>query len=371
MKQGKSLVDLAKEIERQSLNKVDVVADTRGIQIMKEAETNNVQLVMTDNTVPVSKSAVIASIDSKTHIHGINDIAHRQIAERVGIPQKYYQRMLAEQPELLATNVNKWFQAQPERRLVRLLDGNVRAFLSDRYQRIDNWDVAQTVLPILLGTDGIECLSQEITDSRLYIKAVTHKVQGEIKSKRVGDVVEAGVMITNSEVGMGAISIKPFVHFLVCTNGMVRDKDSLRRAHIGRQIEGDNVVNFLTDETRKAEDHAVLLKVRDVVTAAMNPENFRRMLDEIQLTTEQRIEGNPVESIKVLSNQFGLVENESNNILRHLIEGADLSRYGMMNAITRASADIESYDRATELETMGGALLDLPRADWHRIAIAA
>lgn len=356
MKQGRSLTELAQEIERQSSNKQDLIADTRNLEVTLDAESSKINLTVTNGDL---------------HHFNINELAHRQIAERVGIPQKYYQRMLAEKPELLANNVNTWFAEKPERRLVRLLDGNVRAFLSDRYQRIDNWDVAQTVLPILLGTPGIECLSQEITESRLYIKAVTHKVQGEIKSKRVGDVVEAGVMISNSEVGLGAISIKPFVHFLVCTNGMVRDKDSLRRAHIGRQIEGDNVVQFLTDETRKAEDHAVLLKVRDVVNAAMNPENFRRMLDEIQATTEQRIEGNPIEAVKVLGNTFGLADTEQTNILRHLIEGADLSKYGIMNAITRASADIESYDRATDLETIGGAIIDLPRADWQRIAIAA
>lgn len=354
MKQGRSLVELATEIQRQSEVKQDLVADTRHVAV--EIGEAGPRLVVANGV---------------TQPYGINDLAHKQIAERVGIPQRYYQRMLQEQPDLLATNVNTWFQEKPERRLIRLLDGNVRAFLSDRYQRIDNWDVAQTVLPILLGTDGIECLSQEITESRLYIKAVTHKVQGEIKSKRVGDVVEAGVLISNSEVGQGAITIKPFVNFLVCTNGMVRDKDALRRAHIGRQIEGDNVVNFLTDETRKAEDHAVLLKVRDVVTAALDADNFRRLLDEIQATTEQRLEGNPVEAVKVLGNVFSFNEGEQTNVLRHLIEGADLSRYGLMNAVTRAAEDLDSYDRATEFETFGGAILDLPRSEWQRIAVAA
>jgi hypothetical protein len=354
MKQGKSLTELAAEIERQSHQKVDLVADTRSIEFTGVNEKN-----------------VLAVKNGETKFYDINSNAHRQIAERVGIPSKYYERMAAEQPALLATNVNTWFQQKPERRLVRLLDGNVRAFLSDRYQRIDNWDVAQAVLPVLLGTPGIECLSQDITDSRLYIKAVTHKVQAEVKSRRVGDIVEAGVMISNSEVGLGAISIKPFVHFLVCTNGMVRDKDVLRRAHLGRQIDSENVVQYLTDETRKAEDHAVLLKVRDVVTAALSEVSFRRFVEQLQTTTEQKLEGNPLAAVEVLGSHFSLQQGERDNVLRHLIEGADLSRYGLMNAVTRASADIESYDRATDLETIGGAILDLPAADWKRIAVAA
>lgn len=364
MKEGRSLTALAAEIERQAQSKRDMVADTRSIEMSSIGTLDEI-------TSPEFKVPRLAVKNGETHFFDINSNAHRQIAERVGIPGKYYERMLKDQPELLMQNVNTWFRAKPERRLIRLLDGNVRAFLSDRYQRIDNWDVAQTVLPVLLGTPGIEVVSSEITESRLYIKAVTHKVQGEVKSRRVGDIVEAGVMIMNSEVGLGALAIKPFLNFLVCTNGMVRDKDAMRRAHLGRQIEGDNVVQFLTDETRRAEDHAVLLKVRDVINAAMDPESFRRALDEIQMTTEQKIEGNPVEAVTELASQFQMSGDESNSILRHLIEGADLSRYGLMNAVTRASADIESYDRATELETMGGAIVDLPKSQWHRIAVAA
>ena len=33
--------------------------------------------------------------------------------------------------------------------MVRTLDGQVRAVLSDRYRRLDNYDLAENVLPIL------------------------------------------------------------------------------------------------------------------------------------------------------------------------------------------------------------------------------
>ena len=61
-----------------------------------------------------------------------NDVAHRQIAARLEIPAKYYDRMRTEAPQMLAKNVNHWLHAQPETRMIRTLDGNVRAFLSDR-----------------------------------------------------------------------------------------------------------------------------------------------------------------------------------------------------------------------------------------------
>ena len=41
-------------------------------------------------------------------------------------------------------------------------------------------------IPILAGTPGIEIVSSEITERKLYIKAVTHAVRAEVKSRRVG-----------------------------------------------------------------------------------------------------------------------------------------------------------------------------------------
>jgi|GEM_PF-6737653 len=42
--------------------------------------------------------------------------------------------------------------------------------------------------------------------------------------------------------------------------------------------------------------------------------------------------------------------------------GGDNSRYGLINAVTAASKLADSYERATELERIGGELLALPTA---------
>ena len=90
----------------------------------------------------------------------------------------------------------------------------------------------------------------------------------------------------------------------------------------------------------------------------------------MQEATEQRIEGNPVAAIEVLSEKFGYSNDEKSGILTHLIQGGDLSAYGLLNAITRTSQDVTDYDRCTELERDGSKVLSLPASTWKAIALA-
>lgn len=363
MKTGKSLVELATEIERQSKAKVDYIADTRKLEMVAFTKPD---------TAPRYAGVDLVMENGTTHTMKVGPLAHDQIATRLQIPSRYYQRMLSESPELLASNVNHWFQEQPEKRMVRTLDGTARAFLSNRYQRIDNVHVAEVVLPVLSGTPGIEVVSAEVTDRRLYIKAVTHAVRAKVESRRVGDFVEAGVMISNSEVGLGAIQVMPFFHFLVCTNGMVRNKEGMRSAHIGTKIDGDeHLAAILADDTKLVMDRAVLMKVRDVVRAAMDADRFMEAIRLMEATTKQMVTGDPAKAIELLADDFSITDGERSGILRHLIEGGDLSRYGVMNAVTRTAEDLPDYDRATEFEMIGGRILDLPQGAWSRIAQAA
>lgn len=351
MRTDLTLTALATELERRAGAKQDYVADTRKLTMHQEMNT-----LAFDNGV--------------RHDLDVNDVAHKQIAARLEIPGRYYDRMRAESPNLLADNVNHWLHAKPETRLVRVLDGKVRAFLSDRYNRIENEEIASVVLPVLMAQPGVQVVSSSITETRMYIKAVFSTVQGEVKR---GDVVQAGVTISNSEVGLGAVKIEPLVYRLVCLNGMTIPEAKYSARHVGgRILETEDVREMLTDETLKADDKAILLKVRDVVRASFDQVRFAKQLETMRGATEQRIEGNPVEAVKMLAKRQQLNEFEENSILRNLIEGADLSRWGLVNAVTAtAKADLLSYDRATELEALGGTILTMPANDWRPMAIAA
>src|SRR5215472_16746409 len=98
---------------------------------------------------------------------GLRPLAHEQFADYLDIPRKFYGRLRDAHPSLLDHNVNTLLRHEPKRRMVRTLDGQVRAFLSDRYRRLDNDELAEAILPVLGEIPEVQFPSTEITETRL------------------------------------------------------------------------------------------------------------------------------------------------------------------------------------------------------------
>ncbi len=352
MRQGKTLVELAQELELRKTQKLDFIAPTSQIAMAVESRRGAREVVLHA---------------AEAHAYGVGPIAHDQIGTFTKIPAAYYDRMLRDDPELLAQNVNTWMHRDgSSKRMIRVLNGQARAFLSNRYQRIENEEIAAVALPILLGDKNLTVVSAEVTERRLYIQATTARVAGEVKK---GDVVQAGVIISNSEVGQGSVSVQRVIWRLICLNGMILPDNKYRANHTGSRIDDNEAL--WRDDTRKSEDKTILLKVRDMVQSAMDEGSFKVNLAKMQGATEQKITGNPVKAIEVLSQKLGVTENEQGGILRALINGGDLSRWGVLNAVTAQAHESNDYDRSVEFEAMGSKVLDLPAGEWSQIAKAA
>ena len=354
MKSGRSLVNLAQELERQLGTKQDLVVPSSVLQCRTD-EGGHLKMM----------------VEARTGIseYGVNRLARHQLADKLKIPYAYFERMRVEQPTLLDNNLNTWLRSDGDRRMLRTLDGEVRAVLSDRYRRLDNFDLAENVLPILQRLDGARFESVELTETKMYLKVVTPRVEIEIAP---GDVVQAGLVITNSEVGCGTLSVQPLVFRLVCRNGLIVPDRTLRKTHVGRAIQiEDELVNVFRDDTLAADDRAFFLKVRDVVEAAVSVTTLRQIAVKMQKTRDIPLTGDPVTTVEVLANRYTLNDAERSGVLRHLIVEGDLSAYGLVNAVTHYSQYVEDYDRATEFEALGGRLIDLSTQDWKELAEAA
>ena len=66
-----------------------------------------------------------------------------------------------------------------------------------------------------------------------------------------------------------------------------------------------------------------------------------------------------MKTVEVLAQRYTLNDAERCGVLRHLIAQAHLSGYGLVNAVTHFSQEVEDYDRATELQALGGKLIEL------------
>jgi hypothetical protein len=355
MKSGLSLQNLAVEIDRVRRTKCDYLIPSSALSMRTLPDRSGNRPTM--------------AFDAPAGLQqlGLTEVARRQLADKLRIPFTYFKRMQVEQPTLLDANVNTWLDSEgSETRMIRTLDGNVRAVLSKRYRPIDNWQVAEWVLPLLNAFDDARVESCALTETRMFLKVVTPRITEEVAP---GDLVQAGVVISNSEVGHGSLHIQPLVFRLRCRNGLVASEGTMRRAHIGRMLAtNDDGVTVFQDDTLRADDRAFMLKVRDVVKQAMSESTLRLVVDRMRRTTGIVIEGSPVRTVKVLADRYALNEEERGGVLRHLITGGDLSGYGLVNAVTAYSQEVTDYQRATDFEELGGKLLDLSAQGWRELA---
>ena len=361
MKQGRTLSEVMAELKRQEDVKRDYISPAASLELQSDGSTlymNSPQAQITTSTQVISRETL-----------GTTELFHRQMGSALNIPAKYYDLMRREKPELLAENVNTWLGSKDQSYMIRSLDygaGRVaRAFLSDRYRRIDNLQIAMAILPLFMGNDQYEVMSSEVTENRMYIKISFHMKRYEVVP---GDWVEFGIIISNSEVGLGAVVVRPFLNRLICTNGCVVNDFGERRHHVGRQAKAmEDSFDLYSDAAIEAEDKAFMLKLQDVAKATLDESRYPTIIGKLQDSTRALIIGKVQDVVELTSKSYGFNQTEQESILDYLIRGGDMSLYGLSNAVTRASQDVESYDRATELESIGWDIVTMEPAKWKEI----
>lgn len=353
MKQGKTLVELATELERQKETRRDHVVGSKRLSV----STNGV------STMSIRTNTEILPCEIREHAHG-------QIASSLNIPKRYYDSLRqSNSPELkrlFDDSVNTLMQHEGKDRLVRTLDGQVRGYLSDRFQPYDNYELASTVLPMLTDV-GAELVSSEITETKFYLKLLAPKIE---RTVGVNDIVQSGLVITNSEVGASRLKVEPLIYRLVCTNGMIAADSSFRKNHAGRALGNgnDQAYEFYSDETKRKSDEAVFMQIRDIVRATLTDQGFARIVEKFEAAKSEKLNGDPFETMDKYQEVFKVSEAEKKGVLQHLIAGGDLTKFGLVNATTRYAQDIDDYDRATDFEKLGGEIIDLAPSQWKRIS---
>ena len=314
--------------------------------------------------------------------------AHRGISHRLNIAWSYYRRMMEEAPDLLCENLTHWLddieynskgKIVDRRFLIRadkLHDAeypHARAFLSNKYLPINNSQVASRLLHII-ERNGLTIKSADITDEKMYIKAVNENIVRE--ATYTGDDIQFGVTITNSEIGINAIEVKCFIYRLVCTNGMTAPilESSYKRKHLGNVLmSGDDLnsstqiekVNSIIEEagvyvddlthTQESNPQWVDTYIKQMRNASMVKVN------DIEKVLDYTMKSNP--NINFSSQEKKAIINYSFVGSHHREHGLDINLFDVAQGVTRSAQDSESYDRASLLEEYGYHIMNtnIPR----------
>lgn len=374
-----TLDDLAAILKDQHGRKVDVVAGAGQIQA-------HGGLLWVNGAEPVIEPD---GVTLGVGLYRPTVVCDEGIAAKLGIPVGYLRRMRNERVDLYDANVNGWLRGGPDDhdgddrsfliRCFRADDSEVgvaRAFLSDRYKVVDNLDVLTAALQgvndagVAVDIDGCD-----LTDRRMYVRIVSPEVQvvaeellrgyrnpfGDDEIERWRDVADlegkgyggeepiifAGFVLSNSETGGGAFTITPRAVVKVCHNGLVITKDVMRQVHLGGKLE-EGVVEW-SEETQQKSVELVRAKTTDAVRTFLSPRYLERAVAGIERAATKPVA--TVDEVRVLTKSLAFTDRQIDGVLSLFVRGGQMTKGGVVNAITAHAQTIEDADLAYEMET--------------------
>ncbi len=157
---------------------------------------------------------------------------------------------------------------------------------------------------------------------------------------------------------------------LICLNGMTMDEGGKRRRHLG-SVTKEGEIEYKPD-TIAADDEALALKLRDVVTDCADKAIFATRCAPLVEAAGSIKPDKPLKAIELVTDQFELTSDESDHAKEAFILGQDFSKWGMLNAITSIANDekVCTYERACEVEKIGSEILDLDSSEWQAVCQA-
>ena len=365
-------------------------------RVRVDAERKRDFIAPTTQATVFNGGANIMLSDGNTNYDGVfSNNARRQLGTHLGIPSQYIEKLQARgMDELVDTNFNQLLHSPVEKATDRLFrtydnsssvqslpDGNLvhtaqnvfrsahsRSFLTFDY--VDLMDGVAPVLHQIADKQELKFISTGLTDDKLYMKIVFPNMQLQVRSKQVNDIVECGIIISNSETGHGSIIVRQFIYRLACLNGMTVDEAGTRRRHVG-SANARGELNYQSD-TMISMKQTLTKQLRDHVLDCVNEDKFKATVDRFNASAEDMTaEHEPEDAIESVGKKFSLSESEVKQAKRSLLEDGDYSRWGFANAITNIAHKSEDYDRATDLQELGGNIINLNPREWKRVALAA
>jgi hypothetical protein len=312
-----------------------------------------------------------------------NAVFEDGVSARLDVPRQYLRRMRDDAAEhgdfgLLDNTFNHWMHRSERNWFVRGFKfdgpGIARALLSDRYNCIDHIDAVFATLDgvAAAGVRDVQVSAVDLSEKKLRVKITSPSIRAAVPqflrsyrspfNNRAGDdlpLIEAGIVMTNSETGGGAFQISPHVTVLVCNNGMTRSMDALRKVHLGeRMTEG---VIAWSAQTRHAGIDLIKSQTADAVTTFLSQTYLDAVADELE-EASGHVLTKPVDTIEIVGKQLKYGEEERASILNLFMQSGDPTSAGVVQAVTAYAQTLDNSDRAAELEDSAFQVLALASA---------
>jgi hypothetical protein len=259
-----------------------------------------------------------------------SDLAMSQFCQKLDIPVRYFRR-LPDEMKITVANYDLE-RLKGTSFLVRGKGEWIRAFLSAEYVAYNNSEIADTV-ESLLGNGALTMKSFVLEETHMYLKIISDEIWD------VESGLKAGIMIGNSEVGMGSVSVEPFVFRKPCTNDLIVNQEkSFRHAHI-----------HLTESEMTRRMAEAVSEGFSVASSVLNA----------FLKTREEPIPDPVETIRKIAEARKFSQKLTDEVVSSYLVEPEPNRFGMINAFTNAAQKLGPPQRI-EMERFAGTLLEAP-----------
>jgi hypothetical protein len=383
---AEAIQTVMKELERRHKTAVDIQVPAKAVTWQVKTTTD-----LFDPNAPIKER----HSELQFTVPGVIDMdialpmrkrAFDQITTGYPIGGRYARILERENPELLSQNMNHWLQQDDRIRLLRSLDNEVRAWLSNSFAPYDSSDLGYRFIDAVTKK-GAEVVRLEVTDDNFWARAlqpdwevkldrqlVDVREKHQVFQHRLADLTKdkdgnvpyfergaafqdipdedwivGGLEVSNSEVGQGGLQVKRFAVRRICINGTVMDT-VMNQVHRERPREWSG---FLSPETIQKEHELVWAVVSDAIEAALDKTKFMESIDKMNAAANDVIE-DPVKVVTGLFRDNHFSDDDKQRLINNLVTGGDPTRWGLVNAITAMAHTTPNIEEQHRFEEIGG-----------------
>lgn len=267
----------------------------------------------------------------------MTEFAFTQLCARIGVPASYVKKCFdSGKQDLAIMNFRKWADEEKGTMLVRESGGIVRAVLSDKYKTFDGLQAMRSVKHAI-DFDRYIVKQYRITEDNLFVRFV----EKEPFMSDHNSPLFIGFIISNSDTGRGAFSVRFSVYRQVCTNGMTVQQMGgtlYQQSHIGEGMNESKIL-VLKRCFRNIDTVVAALKEKILVSRKHNLKDYEVAYYVEKARRELKLSEKATEELEKLV--FGVYEP---------------TQWGVINGVTELAQRF-ALDTRMSMEAWAGDML--------------